>query len=260
MGKLGDTLRERRQALGLTLGQAEEATRIRERLLAALEEGNYDRLPNPGYVRGYISSYARFLELDPVPLLNMYKAETGAGHQHELNLIPQASEAVAPTGQQHAVPWRAAVTIALVVGVLSLIVWGALRIWSGPEPTPPEPIPAGDTTPAALPEDAEVIQEQPAEEKDEPAEEGSALAQPFTLTIKVAADGASWLRVTIDNKPAYEGTLTGGQTKEFEVAKTATLRVGKPEAVTVLKDGQPVEVSNSGDVATVTLNATAQEQ
>lgn len=260
MAKLGDTLRERRQALGLTLAQAEEATRIRERLLAALEEGNYDRLPNPGYVRGYISSYARFLELDPVPLLNMYKAETGVGHHHELNLIPQASEAVKPTGQQHAVPWKAAVTIAVVVGLLSLIVWGVLRIWSGPEPTLPEPIPAGETSPAALPEDAEVITEQPAEEDEAAAEEPPVVAQPFTLTIRVAADGASWLRVTVDEKPAYEGTLTGGQSKEFEVAETATVRVGKPEAVTVLKDGQPVAISNSGDVATVTLSATAEEQ
>jgi len=78
VSKLGDTLRERRIALGLSVDQVEHATRIRGKLLEALEEGHYDRLPNPGYVRGYISSYGRFLELDTVPLLNMYKAETGA--------------------------------------------------------------------------------------------------------------------------------------------------------------------------------------
>jgi cytoskeletal protein RodZ len=257
VGKLGDTLRERRQTLGITLGQAEEGTRIRERLLAALEEGNYDRLPNPGYVRGYISSYARFLELDPVPLLNMYKAETGVGHQHELNLIPHASEAVLPTGQQHAIPWRTVMIVVGVIAVLSLLVWGGLRIWSGPEPTPPEPIPAGGTTPTVSAEPTETITQQPAEDA---ASQQEATAAPFTLTVKIAADGASWLRVTVDEKPAYEGTLTGGQSKEFEVANTAALRIGKPEAVTVLKDGEPVKIDTSGDVATVSLSATAGEQ
>ena len=53
--------------------------------------------------------------------------------------------------------------------------------------------------------------------------------QPFTLTVTVAADGASWLRVTVDGKTAYEGVLTGGQSKEFEVTEKAKIRIGKPE-------------------------------
>ena len=44
----------------------------------ALEDGDYDQLPNPAYVRGYITSYAHWLELDPAPLLTMYRAESGA--------------------------------------------------------------------------------------------------------------------------------------------------------------------------------------
>ena len=52
MGQLGDTLRERRMSLGISLETAEDDTKIRARLLKWLEEGEYDRLPNPGYVRG----------------------------------------------------------------------------------------------------------------------------------------------------------------------------------------------------------------
>ena len=74
MGQLGDTLRERRMSLGISLETAENDTKIRGRLLKALEDGEYARLPNPGYVRGYVSSYARYLELDPVPLLAMHRA------------------------------------------------------------------------------------------------------------------------------------------------------------------------------------------
>jgi cytoskeletal protein RodZ len=250
VGKLGDTLRERRSALGITLEQVEQATHIRARLLQALEEGNYDRLPNPGYVRGYISSYARFLELDPIPLLNMYKAETGAGPQPKFDL-PQTREAVAPTGQQHVVPRKGAFIFVLVVALIALAVWAVTRFWPGTEPTLPEPStidkPVPTTTPTTEPS-----------ETTEPAKvpEPQPEAQPFTLTVRTSDTGASWLRITVDGKPAYEGVLTAGQSKEFEVSDKASVRIGRPDSVTVLKDGKAVTIKDDGNVGIVTLSAT----
>jgi len=249
MGKLGDTLRERRIALGITLTQAEHGTRIRARLIEALEEGEYARLPNPGYVRGYISSYARFLNLDPLPLLALYKSETGAGRFHELNL-PQTDEAVAPTGQQHAMPVRGAVIVVLVIALLSLSIWAVARIWRGPEPTPPEPAEVGQSVVETSPGDAGGS----APAATQAARPASTL-EPFTLQVIVAKDGASWVKVTIDGKKAYAGTLTGGQGKRFEVAKSATVLVGKPSSVTILRNGKRVKIPPSDDTPTVVLKA-----
>jgi len=248
MGKLGDTLRERRIALGVTLDQAEQATRIRARLIDALEEGEYARLPNPGYVRGYISSYARFLDLDPLPLLALYKSETGVGRFHELNL-PQTEEAVAPTGQQHAMPLRSGIIVVVIIALVSLSIWAVTRIWKGPEPTPPEPATVTETTetPAGDSGTDETVVEQTAK----PA----STLEPFTVQVVVAKNGASWLKVTVDDKKAYEGTLTGGQGKRFEAAKNATIVVGKPSAVTILRDGKRVKIPASDDTPTVILKA-----
>lgn len=243
MGALGDTLRERRQHLGISLDQAESATRIRARLLEALEKGDYDRLPAPGYVRGYVSSYARYLELDPVPLLALYKAEAGVPAPRDLNL-PQTHEAVAPMGQQHAVPWRAAVSVLMVVALVSLSIWVVTRIWQGPEPTPPEPVvPVQETTTV-----------EPTETPTFEAVEQPARVLPFTLNVRIAEEGASWLRITVDGLKAYEGTLAGGQSKEFEVTDEAKVRVGRPDDVTVLRDGEEVKLPN-GDTPTLTLKA-----
>lgn len=258
MGKLGETLQERRLALGITIEQAEEQTKMRARLLSALEAGDYDRLPDPGYVRGYISSYARYLELDPLPLLAMYKAETGASTTSQLDL-PQAAEAVAPSGQQHALPLRTGVIALIAVGVLSLSIWMATSVLSGPEPTPPVPVPPTESIEASDPatEAAEPATTDPSSDgEDRPAAEDEASGLvPFTLGVTVAQDGASWIRVTVDGKPAYEGTLAGGQSKTFEVAEEATVRIGKRESVTLTRDGQPVDMRGDGDVPTVTLKA-----
>ncbi|HET6350917.1 MAG TPA: RodZ domain-containing protein [Coriobacteriia bacterium] len=263
MSKLGDTLRERRIALGLSVEQVEQATRIRGKLLEALEEGHYDRLPNPGYVRGYISSYGRFLELDTVPLLNMYKAETGAVRRADLNL-PQVGEAVKPTGQQHAIPWRAAIAVAAVVAVLSFGIWMVVKLTSKPETPTPVPTSAAENTPANT---QETTQSAPAGSKAETDSASSAgdnkpveaTAQPFTVKVTVDADGASWLTVKVDGKNAYAGTLAGGQSKQWEVTKKVSMEIGRPESVKVTRDGKAVKITDTGNVGIVKLNATSAE-
>jgi len=258
VGKLGDTLRERRQALGLTLDQAQEATRIRGTLIRALEDGEYVKLPDPGYVRGYISSYARYLELDSLPLLAMYKAETGAARYHDLNL-PQVDEAVSPRHQQHAVPGRAALVVVVVLALLSAAIWGITRIWSGPEPTLPEP-PALTQAPVT-PEVEDPAAQDPAAAQDQApqADEPALKLEPFTVEVKVSADGASWVDMSVDGKKAYVGTLTGGQSKKFEASESAKILVGKPSAITVLRDGKPVEIPASDDTPTLVLEAKSTE-
>lgn len=246
MGTLGDTLRERRTSLGISLEQAEAATRIRARLLEALEKGDHDRLPAPGYVRGYVSSYARFLELDPPSLLALYKAETGEKSVHDLNL-PQTSEAVVPRAQQHAVPWRAGLSVLLVLALVSLSVWVVSRVWRGPEATRPEP---------AVPNQTSETVEPTATPSVTPAKKPVTRLVPFTLEVRVSDQGASWIRVTVDGMKAYEGTFTGGQSKTFEVASSASVRVGKPSEVTVLRDGKEIPIPD-GDTPTLTLKASA---
>lgn len=254
MGKLGDTLRERRISLGLTLDQVEEGTRIRVKLLDALEEGHYDRLPNPGYVRGYISSYGRFLELDTMPLLNMYKAETGAGRSHELNL-PQTGEAVAPTGQQHALPWRAALAVAAVVALISLVVWIVVRATAAPEQPAPVPAPISEPTETIKQAPADENAENPAQEESPAAAADQTAAQPFTVKVIVDADSASWLSVKVDGKNAYAGTLAGGQSKSWEVTEKVSMEIGRPESVTVTRDGQEVKIKDTGNVGVISLSA-----
>jgi cytoskeleton protein RodZ len=74
MDELGHILREARENKGLTLTQVQSEIRINTKFLSALEEGNYHLLPTPVHVRGFLRNYARFLGLDPDPLLARYEA------------------------------------------------------------------------------------------------------------------------------------------------------------------------------------------
>ena len=73
LDELGTLLREAREARGVTLADAQEATKINSRYLEALEDGRYDALPSEVHVKGYLRNYARYLRLDPKPLLDRYE-------------------------------------------------------------------------------------------------------------------------------------------------------------------------------------------
>jgi cytoskeleton protein RodZ len=66
---IGQRFREARLARSLSLEEIAQATRIRVRYLAALENGDYEALPSAAQARGFLRAYAGYLGLDPKPLL-----------------------------------------------------------------------------------------------------------------------------------------------------------------------------------------------
>ena len=48
---------------------------------------------------------------------------------------------------------------------------------------------------------------------------------------------------------------SGGQEKEWMVQESATVRAGKPDAVSVLKDGEAVEMPRSAGIGEITISA-----
>lgn len=74
---VGQTLKTRRLTRGLSLKDVELATRIRGKYLVALEGDDYQTLPHDVYTRGFVQSYANFLELDGSATSKAYLEERG---------------------------------------------------------------------------------------------------------------------------------------------------------------------------------------
>ena len=82
MANLGDTLRQARAYKGVTLKEAEQATRINRHHLAALEDENFAALPAAViYQRGFVRNYAAYLGLDAHTLLAMFDEAQDPGHR-----------------------------------------------------------------------------------------------------------------------------------------------------------------------------------
>ncbi len=72
---IGELLLEQRLRAGLTLETMAAQTRVKLEYLQAIERNDFSQLPAAVFVKGYIRSYARVLELDPQPLLALLRRD-----------------------------------------------------------------------------------------------------------------------------------------------------------------------------------------
>ena len=72
---VGALLRRTRLAKNEDLQDVASYLCIRYQFLAALEEGDYKKLPGEAYANGFIRSYAAYLGLNPADILSRYKQE-----------------------------------------------------------------------------------------------------------------------------------------------------------------------------------------
>jgi cytoskeletal protein RodZ len=248
MPTVGEILAAERRRQGKSLHDVVEGTKVRSRLIDALENGKYDILPSPAYVKGFIQSYARYLEVPAEPLLDQYRKESAA-HEHKspadryLDIIPH--ETVVPGRDQvHAIPREVWIATAVVVLVVALLVCGLTRLFSSGSGT----LPAQTKSPAS----GEIT----ASPGAEPTTTVEQSAEGFTVRVTVKKGSATWLNAMVDGLQAYDGTLSGGESREWLVTGTMVLKVGKPEALTVTRDGTAVRLPRGVNVQ-VTLKTDA---
>ncbi|MBI3160224.1 MAG: DUF4115 domain-containing protein [Chloroflexi bacterium] len=66
---IGQTLRKSREQKGLSVKTAAEATKIKPRYIELMETGRFDDIPSQAQARGFVRTYAQYLELDSDSLL-----------------------------------------------------------------------------------------------------------------------------------------------------------------------------------------------
>lgn len=251
MPTVGAILAAERRRQGKSLNDAVEGTKIRSRLLEALENGEYQRLPSPAYVKGFIQSYARYLEIPSAPLLEQYRSEAEQTGQmtspvdRYLSEIP-ANTVVPKRDMAHAIPPNVLIAATIAVVAVLLVLCAISRLFGGSQ--------GADTTPTGTPASSEASVSPGATQTAAPTETITATAGGFKLAVTVRDGLASWLKVSVDGRKSYEGTLLGSEGREWLVSHAATLTIGNPSAVVVKRDGKPVTVPQEAN-AQVVLSA-----
>lgn len=279
---VGAALKAARERQGFTLAQVEEATKIRQRFLQALEDNDPTVLGGDIYVRGFVKNYASFLGLNPNELLppteNAVPIVTPAPNRDAEILSLPLRDTSFPFGR-------------IITMVLAFVLLGvaAYYLWQPdqramlidrfaaylPLPTPTiTPIAAGGdpASTATIPEPTatQVIVVAPDSTPTStavptatlpprtPTPDLTATAAPTNtpvpvqgIVLGVRVISASWTQVYLDDdaNPVLERTLTEGETFEWTGQERVYLRLGNAGGVIVTLNGQELgALGNPGAV------------
>jgi hypothetical protein len=217
---IGPSLREARIRRGIGLDRVEAATRIRTRYLEAIEDDRWDELPADAYAKGFLRTYASYLELDPQQYLAAFRENRR-----------EVEEPIAPLAERPYEPRRprAPLFLAVALGLAAVLAVAAWRLDSREEPAPTrsEPVSAPRTQPAA-----------------EAATPAPATARPLLLTAR----DDSWVAVrfrSAKGKLVWAGTLRRGRTLKLGLAKPLWIRAGRPTVLAAAVGKRAVAVPDA---------------
>ena len=251
-GQIGPLLEKKRLEKGLSLKEAEQATKIRTRYLKGLEREDPTALPDPVYARGFLKTYANFLGLDGEQLSREFRDHRAPRRERYLDYErPQRGEfdqpIINPGGvddaERRRISGATIFTIVLAVLVLAVVICALYYVGSRstgniPNNAPEEELvveqEAEDDSsweePAAGPESKTGAEDR----ADDASNEGSEAVQ---VTVRVVGVPTG-LTVLTDGTVASDQFAQPGFSQTFEARRTITISTANAGAVEVEVDGQ----------------------
>jgi cytoskeletal protein RodZ len=239
---LGKYLKRERESKKISLREMAKNTRVREYLLKAIEEDRHDLLPSLLYVRGFLSSYAKFVGLDPQDVLNRYERSL----KGEPITPPEVKLEKKVSGR----PLSNLKQIGIVSGVIVLSILVSYFLYPYLSRSPVEPLPAkpgaGETQPAkpAVEESLPIV---PTTQTQQVA--AAVEVKPFTLDLRATEE--TWVRIRVDDRQT-EALFKPGDGSSYRATNRIELLIGNAGGLDMAFNGKALEkFGKSGEVITL---------
>ncbi|RFC34246.1 MAG: cytoskeleton protein RodZ [Candidatus Nitrotoga sp. MKT] len=245
---VGAALREARERLGLSVADVESRLKFASRQIEALETDNFTRLPEIFFVRRFVRSYAKLLQLDPDPLL---AALPIAPVQPSLHAASIAIEVPFP----NTYATRRLKIIWLAIGLVAVAITLIFFVWlNRGKPVMPQATVETLELPAVMPTPASVVIAVPSPDALVAPPETSVAAEAVKIesnsaskqsaSIRLTFDADSWVKVTDnDGKILLSQLNSSGSEQHLKGRPPFSVVIGNINGVRLYYQGKLVELA-----------------
>jgi hypothetical protein len=231
MFEIGNTLLEARSRRDLDIPTCEAGTKIRAKYLRAMEEEQFDVLPSPTYVRGFLRTYGQFLGLDGGLLVDEYESRfarpeerIGDHRARAQRGRPRGGSAPRRRRRRRTEAQLLWLAIGGVMGI-ALLVW--LGAGGGPSTSQPigNGLPSGPVTPAT----------------QNPTLATPEQSQPIKVQLIGVGPYGSYVDVREQSAAGHQlftGLVAPGADQKYDTLSTVWLLVSNPTGLQVNVDGK----------------------
>lgn len=235
--EIGTFLRNLRTKKGMSLEEIATKTMVQQRFLDAIEKGEYEQLPEPLYIRGFIRRFAEAMGIDGISISESFplgNAQLGSGN------------AKFATGNMPLRPWHLYVLyLAAVLGAVALL-YALFKPLESPSGNLGSNRPSAAASASNSPQKAVA----PAVAKPKPK------AAPVEAKLSIKAD--SYMTIQVDNQQNFDGTLKAGETKALTAKQSIQIFAGNAGGVMLGVNGQAAKLMGKpGEVKDITLTPTS---
>ena len=270
----GDLLRQVRERRQISLERAAEASRIRPRVLEAIEAGETADIPTV-YLRGYVRNYARFLGVDPAEIEQRMDALEGTEPEVRTVFPDQAPR----RGSERWLKFSSYVAASALIATLTWQFTHEAVKWSQRDAVPGAPTASApaDSTDAAGARNRHLnasiasveVLSQRAELSGGTAADEAWAAIDDSRTDAAASDGRlleittsadTWVEIFgRDDRQIEMDLVRAGTHREYRDDGPFRIMVGRAAAVLVALDGESIDLAphTRDGVARLTLPAAA---
>jgi cytoskeletal protein RodZ len=248
--EIGAYLRKRREDKSISIDEIAVHTRIRPAFIQAIEEGNAEVLPEAVFVQGFIRRYCDAIGIDGAALTTNFgdvflpvptESEPQDVEKKQSLYIPLAVPyilllvaaslgliyiLVPRRGTESVAQSKSNTTKTAVISKTSPVVSSLPNPTSSPT-SPPIASASPSPTLASTPQTTPTPTTTPTIQAGEGVEVG------------VELQDSSWIRVKVDGKTDFEGTLNKGEKRTWKALKEVSIRSGNAGAVLVSPNKQP---------------------
>ena len=264
--KLADEFKTHREKKEISLQLIHNKTRIDTKYLKAIEEGNFDIMPQV-YLRAFIKEYAKSIELDPEETLKKYEMAVAGtygveGHVEE-NLEKPKKEIKTEKkplvytsenlkGPEETTPKNNNNKLLGLAGVAAIIIAAiVIFIWNG------------NSEPEIVKESPyeNILEDKTQQRFEAPSQETSTPARLDSLSLKIATIDTSWIRILIDGNDEQEYIMHPNREKSFKAAKEFKLLTGNAGGIVLYLNGKKLDFDNPrGAIRNLKINSDGVER
>jgi cytoskeleton protein RodZ len=259
----GELFKKKREELGLDLREVADNLKISSQYLSAIEDDSFEKLPAPVYSVGYMRCYAKYLSIDPGPVITHFNSQVSS---------PEPPTVIPISSSRKQVPIYLYIILLFTAGLLTFAVYisrngqqfyseiaGKINSPVAEDQTLPETIVAEPGAPESFSAGEIAVTEQetaPAplisgvdsSEKRAPLSSSHDEKQVHETVAEaehrlgITASENAWLQIMFENGTIEEVLLRPGISKVWKFSGSALLKVGNAGGVTLRFDGEDLGV------------------
>ena len=237
---IGVNLNRIRVAQNISLETVADQTHISKRLLEAIEAGDVTKLPEPFYVRALVNKFARQIGATEVDL----ELQPSSDH----NTVANSSSLNNSGSYRPSFRLRSRHLYLLYILLVVVSVKSITKLVE-------RPVIVDRTVPVDSVTNLEIEPTEPAVELNQSKAVPQLISQSSNsqaVTVGINLQERCWLKVMVDGKVAFEGTLAKGTQRQWTGDREVTIRAGNAGGVVISSNNQQQVLGAPGQVEEIT--------